>query len=82
MRFLYFLFFFSMGLAIIYYRERIQRFTGNFSSAEKYLGPGGTFSFIFLLGLAVVMLSVFYITGTLDGFIGGTFGRFFLVPNS
>jgi len=77
MRIIWFLVGFIGGLAMIAYREKVQRVTGNFAFAEKYLGNGGTFSFFILLGLGIILLSIFYITGTLDAIINATAGRVF-----
>ncbi|MDF2379260.1 MAG: hypothetical protein P1V18_03500 [Candidatus Gracilibacteria bacterium] len=79
MRFLYFLFYFCLGLTLIRYREWFQRVSGNFAWAEKYLGIGGTYHAYLLAGLAMCFLSIMYLTGTLDGFLMATFGRF--IPN-
>lgn len=52
-----------LGLAIIKYRERIQRFTGPFAFAETWLGTGGTYTVIFLFGCAVVVGTILYFLG-------------------
>lgn len=82
MKFIYFLIMLAGGLAIIVYRERLQRISGNFAFAEKYLGNGGTFNFYILLGFGVIIFSFLYVTGTTEGFIQGTFGRFFFTPSN
>lgn len=82
MRFLYFLFFFFSGLGLIRYRERVQSFTGSFPFAEKYLGQGGTYHFLLLLGIATCILSIMYISGTLDGLIENTFWKNILPTSS
>lgn len=76
----WFLALFVGGFAVIYFREKLQRFSGNFAFAEKWLGSGGTFNFYILFGLGMIVISIVYVTGTLDGFIQGTVGRFFLTP--
>jgi len=76
----WFLVLFFGGLATIIYRERLQRFTGNFAFAEKYLGSGGTFNFYILLGFLFIFIGVAYVSGTLDSVITGTLGRFFPTP--
>jgi hypothetical protein len=80
MRFIYFLLLFTAGLLIIIYREKIQRVSGNFAFAEKWFGNGGTYTFYILLGFGTIIFSVAYGTGTLDGLVGSTVGRFFLTP--
>jgi hypothetical protein len=80
MRFIYFLLLFAAGLLIIIYRERIQRVSGNFAFAEKWFGNGGTYTFYILLGFGTIIFSVAYVTGTLDGLVGATFGRILPTP--
>lgn len=79
MRFIYFLSMMAIGLALIVYRERVQRITGSIGFAEKYLGQGGTFNLILLVGMGFIVFSVLYITGSLDAAIQSTIGRFFIV---
>jgi len=82
MKFIYFLLLFFGGLGLVYYRDRVQRFTGSIGFAEKYLGMGGTFHFYLLLGIAFMVISILYITGTLDFLIENTVGRIFFLPDS
>lgn len=78
MRFIYFILIFLIGLAVVYYREKIQLFTGNFAFAEKYLGS--TFNFFLLLGVGTMLFSFLYLFGTFDSVIQWTVGRFLFVP--
>jgi hypothetical protein len=80
MSFIYFLFMFFGGLALVVYREKVQRFFGDFPLAEQWLGAGGTFTFILLVGLFVMVGSIFWITGVLDFVVQGTIGRVFITP--
>lgn len=59
-----------LGFVMIYYRERIKRFTGDFAFAEKYLGVGGTYTFIALLGVVIAVGSMMYMFGTLQVLFG------------
>ncbi|MDP3975889.1 MAG: hypothetical protein Q8P95_03140 [bacterium] len=81
MKILNFFILLSLGFALIYYRERVQSFTGNVGWAEKYLGVGGTFNLYLLLGLLTIIFAFLYLTGTLDSVLQSTFGRFFLIPD-
>lgn len=81
MRFIYFLLLFAAGLGMIIYRERLQRLSGNFAVAEKWFGSGGTYTFYLLLGFGTIIFSVAYVTGTIDGLVQSTVGRFFFTPN-
>ena len=68
-----------IAFLILRYRRPLKEFTGDIGFAEKYLGSGGTNTFIVLLGVAVFILSLMYSLGTLqsilDAFAGPFFGR-------
>lgn len=51
------------GLALIKYRERVYQWTGPIGFAEKYLGNGGTFTLIVIVGSIMVLLSISYFLG-------------------
>lgn len=67
-----------LGIIIIVYRYQLKQFTGDIGFAEQYLGSGGTYNLFVLLGLAVSILSVMYAFGTIQDFLVGTFGQFFV----
>lgn len=56
----------ALGLLLIRYREKIGSFTGPLSFAEHYLGEGGTYTFILLVGCLLVFGSVLFVTGAFD----------------
>jgi len=66
-----------LGILIMVYRFQLKQLTGDIDFAEKYLGTGGTYTFFIILGVIVFVLSLMYALGTLQEFLGGTFGRFF-----
>ncbi len=66
-----------LGLAIIKYREAIQKITGPMEWGEKLFGPGGTFTFLVLIGSVAVILSILHIFGFLGSISSDLFGRFF-----
>lgn len=66
-----------LGFAIVVYRERVKRFTGDIAWAEKHLGPGGSYTAILIFGLAVVIGSFLYMMGTLQILLENTLGRLF-----
>ena len=68
------------GIVIIVKSAQIGNFIGEIDFAEKYLGSGGTYSFIKLFGLAVTIFSIMWITGDLPYFLHVTLGRFFGNP--
>jgi hypothetical protein len=63
---------------LIKYREQIVGTTGKFAWAEKYLGLGGTYRFMVILGVFFFFWGVAYITGTTDVFLGPL--RYVLFP--
>jgi hypothetical protein len=75
MIFIKFLFWFFFGLAVVVYREKLQRITGNLDFAEKYLGD--TYNAYLLIGLLMMVLSIFWVTGILDGLLDATLGKIF-----
>lgn len=77
MRFLVGIIGFPLGLAIVVYRERVKRFTGDFAFAESWFGPGGTYTAILIFGLIVSIGSLMYAFGTLQGMFMMFFGPFF-----
>ncbi len=66
-----------LGVIIIIYRYPLKGITGDIEFAEKYIGVGGTYTLIALIGLACSVLSLMYAFGTLQDFFIGTFGQFF-----
>ncbi|PIQ78116.1 hypothetical protein COV81_05365 [Candidatus Peregrinibacteria bacterium CG11_big_fil_rev_8_21_14_0_20_41_10] len=59
-----------LGLAIIKFREKIYQWTGPINFAEKYLGNGGTFTLIAILGGIVVVGTIIYFTGAHEVILG------------
>ena len=66
-----------LGIVIIYFRAKIKDFVGDVGFAEKYLGPGGTYTLIILLGVVVSIGALMYMFGTLQILLEGTVGRLF-----
>ena len=64
-----------LGFLVIVFRARIKDFTGSIGFAERYLGVGGTWTFLLILGILLFVLSLMWATGALQGFLFGTFGR-------
>jgi amino acid permease len=59
------------------YRGQIKDFVGDIGFAEKYLGPGGTHTFIIIFAFLCFFLSLMYYLGTLQSLLQSTLGRFF-----
>ncbi|MCD6109238.1 hypothetical protein J7J83_00545 [bacterium] len=81
-KFLFALFGFPTSFLIVIYRQKIKEFTGSVGFAEKYLGRGGTYTLILLIGVGLFIVTLFYITGTLQSFLRTVFGPLFLMPKS
>jgi len=66
------------GIYIIVYTKKVGDFTGEIEFAERYLGKGRTYSFLKLIGLAMIIISFMWMTGGLQSFLISMFGREFL----
>ncbi|MDD4151308.1 MAG: hypothetical protein PHR68_01725 [Candidatus Gracilibacteria bacterium] len=56
----------AIGYYIIKYRKEVKGWTGNFVWAEQYLGSGGTYFIIVLIGLACIFFGTLYPFGGLE----------------
>jgi len=63
-----------VGFLILIFRVRIKDFVGDIGFAERYLGPGGTWTFLIIVGIGTFIISLMWATGTLQNFAVGTFG--------
>jgi len=66
-----------LGMLILIFRPKIKDFTGNIGFAERYLGPGGTWTFLIFFGVIVFIVSLMWATGSLQDSLSGLVGRFF-----
>lgn len=58
--------FICLGLGLIVYTEPIKRFTGSFELVEKYLGSGGTYTFLKFFGLLIIIIAFLFLTDRVD----------------
>ena len=65
------------GLAVVVYRERVKRFIGDIAWFEKNLGPGGTYTGLLFIGLGTSILSVLFMTGTMQEMLKKLLGPIF-----
>jgi len=63
MHFLYGLIGLIIGILILKYSPGIYKFTGKDNDAEQYLGRGGTYKFIKIFGVVIVVFSLLYMLG-------------------
>ena len=66
-----------LSILLIIYRVRVKHFLGEIGWAERYFGPGGTFTALLLIGLLGFFLSLMVMTGTLNLLLGGTMDTLF-----
>ncbi len=66
-----------LSILLIIYRVPVKHFLGNIGWAEKYFGPGGTFTALLLVGVFGFFISLMIMTGTLDLILSGFANRFF-----
>lgn len=59
-----------IGMLILIYRPQIKDFTGDVGFAEQYLGAGGTWTFLIIVGVAIFFFSLMWATGSLQSFLG------------
>jgi len=69
---------FPLSFIVIIYRQKIKEFIGSVGFAEKYLGMGGTYTLILLIGVGLFIATLLYITGTLQSFLKTVFGPLLL----
>ena len=68
---------FPLGMLLMIYRERVKNFTGDFQLAEKWFGPGGTYSALIIIGLLISVGYLMYALGTLQLILSPFTGLFF-----
>lgn len=69
-KFIVFVIFSAFGLFFLIKTERIVNFVGHNSTAEKYLGSGGTYTMWRGLGVIVLILGFLFLVGKLDSYFG------------
>ena len=66
-----------LSILLIIYRVPIKHFMGDIGWAERYFGPGGTFTALLLAGVFGFVISLMIMTGTLDLILGGFINTLF-----
>jgi len=69
-----------LGILMVIYTKKVHDFTGDVPFAEKFLGRGGTFLFLKLIGLALAVLSFMWMTGGLGLIVPDKARIFFGTP--
>ena len=70
-----------IGFFVIIFTAKTVELTGEISCAEKYLGAGGTYTFVKIIGLLLIFIGFGWLTGGLQQLLMPTFGIFFGNPN-
>ena len=65
----------AVGVLYLKYSAQISNFTGSIGFAERYLGAGGTYTLHKVIGVLIILLSIWYAFGGLQTSITGTVGR-------
>lgn len=63
-----------LGFAFLVFRPQIKEWTGTIEVAERYLGPGGTWTLFVMVGVGFFVFGLMWATGSLQDFLLGTFG--------
>lgn len=66
----------TLAVLILVFRPRIKDFTGDVGFAERWFGPGGTWTLFIIIGIALFVLSLMWATGTLQSFFVDNFSKF------
>ena len=60
----------GLGYILIRYNGKMKEIIGSLDWVDKYLGAGGTYLFLKLVGLMLIVLSFLYAVGTLQDVLG------------
>lgn len=62
------------GFLILVFRPKIKDLTGAIDFAERWFGPGGTWTFLVMVGVGLFIFGLMWATGSLQSFLLKTFG--------
>lgn len=65
-----------LGMLILIYRPQIKNFIGSVGFAEEYMGPGGTWTLLVIIGAAFFMAGLMWATGVIQDFFVAHFAIF------
>ena len=72
-RYIFGVIFIVLGAAMVIWTEKLFGWVGQIQWAETHIGPGGTRTFIKLLGLAVIFIALLLMTGTVEDILTAIF---------
>jgi hypothetical protein len=65
-----------VGMLILIYRPQVKDFIGSIGFAEEYLGPGGTWTLLIILGFGFFIFGLMWATGVVQDFFQAHFAVF------
>ena len=73
-RLIIFLLFEAAGVGLLIKTDRLVKWIGRLSFAEKLFGPTGTYTFLRLFGGLLMFFGLIYLTGTWESVLNSLFG--------
>ncbi len=70
MKLLIFIIGIGIGIACVIYNRKLVQSLGPISWAERTFGAGGSYLMWQLIGLAIIVLTLFYVTGIIERILG------------
>lgn len=64
-----------LGFLMLLYRDKVKDWTGDIGWAERYLGTGGTWTALILIGVLMIILSFMFMVGSLQELLLKSFGN-------
>ncbi len=58
--------FIASGIGLVVYARKLVEWFGTMATAEKYLGSGGTYSALRIMGILSIIIGILVMTGFLD----------------
>jgi hypothetical protein len=60
-----------IGIILVIYARKLVEWFGTMATAERYLGYGGTYTALRIIGVILVVIFLLYMTGFLATFLKG-----------
>lgn len=67
----------ALGIVYIKYNYKITNIVGKFPWAENYIGSGSTYLVHKLIGLALIIISIMWMTGSMQSFLQHNVSNYF-----
>ncbi len=65
-----------VGMLILIYRPYVKDFIGSIGFAEEYMGPGGTWTLLLIIGVAFFVGGLMWAMGVIQDFFIAHFANF------